>query len=70
MVPDRHFGSGCGSKPNCCQISGPGRQYTRNAHSGTVPRKTPNLSELGGFSAGRPAGPSIDSYKAVVFAVC
>jgi len=26
MVPDRHFGSGSGSKPNRCQIGGPGRQ--------------------------------------------
>ena len=25
-VPDRHFGSGSGSKPNRCQIGGPGRQ--------------------------------------------
>jgi hypothetical protein len=25
-VPDRHFRSGSGSKPNRCQISGPGRQ--------------------------------------------
>jgi hypothetical protein len=25
-VPDRHFGSGSGSKPNRCQIGGLGRQ--------------------------------------------
>jgi len=25
-VPDRQFGSGSGSNPNCCQIGGPGRQ--------------------------------------------
>jgi len=25
-VPDHHFGSGSGSKPNRCQIGGPGRQ--------------------------------------------
>jgi len=25
-VPDRHFGSRSGSKPNHCQIGGPGRQ--------------------------------------------
>jgi len=36
-VPDRHFGTGSRSKPNCCQIGGPGRQSTRTAHSGTVP---------------------------------
>ena len=36
-VPDGHFGSGSGSKPNRCQIGGPGRQYTQTAHSGTVP---------------------------------
>jgi hypothetical protein len=23
-VPDRDFGSGSGSKPNCCQTGGPG----------------------------------------------
>jgi hypothetical protein len=69
-VPDRHFGSGSGSKPNHCQIGGPGRQLTRTAHSGMVPWLTPNPSELGGLSAGHPAGPSIDSYQAVVFAVC
>jgi hypothetical protein len=37
MVPDRHFGSGSGSKPNRCQIGSPGRQSTRTAHSGTIP---------------------------------
>jgi len=37
MVPDRHFGSGSGSQPNRCEIGGPGRPYTRTAHSGTVP---------------------------------
>jgi len=69
-IPDRHFGSGSGSKLNGCQIGGLGFQLTRTAHSGMVPWKTPNPSELGGLSAGRPAGPSIDSYKALEFAVC
>jgi len=69
-ILDRHFGSGSGSKPNRCQNGSPGRQKTRTAHLVTVPWKTPNPSELGGLSAGRPAGPSLDSYKAVEFAVC
>jgi len=36
-VPDRHFGSRSGSKPNLCQIGGPGRQLTQTAHLGTIP---------------------------------
>jgi hypothetical protein len=70
MVPDRQFGYGSRSKPNRSQIGGPGCQLPRSAHSGTVPWLTPNPSELGGWSVGRTAGPSIDSYKALVFAVC
>jgi hypothetical protein len=31
--------------------------------------KSPNLSGLGGFSAGRPVGPSVDLYNVLVFAV-
>ena len=69
-VPDHHFGSGSRSKPKRWQIGGPGHQSTRTPHSGTVPWCTPNPSELGGLSAGCPAGPSIDSHKAGVFAVC
>ena len=37
-VPDRHFGSGSGSKPNPCQIGGPGCQQTRTVNSVTVQR--------------------------------
>jgi len=48
-VPDRHFGSGSRSKPNHCQMEGPGRQSTRTVNSGTVRRKTPNPSEMGGL---------------------
>ena len=69
-VPDRQFGSGSGYKLNSGQIGGPGHQETRTVHSGTVRWGTTNPSELGMFSAGRPVGPAIDSYKALVFAVC
>ena len=69
-VPDHHFGCGSGSKPNRCQIGSPGRQSTGSVDSGTVRLLTPNLSELGRLSAGHPAGPPTDPYKALVFAVC
>jgi len=69
-VPDRHFGSGSGSKPNRCQIGGPGSiQQTRTVNSGTVRCKCPNPSGLGVLSAGHPAGPSVDLYNVLVFAV-
>jgi hypothetical protein len=64
-----HFGSGSGSKPNRCQIGGPGCQHTRTVNSGTVRCKSPNPSGFGGLSAGRPAGPSVDLYNVLVFAV-
>jgi len=68
-VPDRHFGSGSVSEPNRCQIGGPGCQHTRSVDSGTVRCKSPNPSGLGGLSAGRTAGPSVDLYNVLVFAV-
>jgi hypothetical protein len=68
-VADRHFGSGSGSEPNRCQIGGPGCQHTRTVDSGTVRCKSPNTSGLGGLSAGRTAGPSVDLYNVLVFAV-
>jgi len=68
-VPDHHLGSGSGSEPNRCKIGGPGFQYTRTVNSGLVRCKSPNPSELGGLSAGRPAGPSVDLYNVLVFAV-
>jgi len=68
-VPDSHFGSASRSKPNCCQIGGPGCLHTRTVNSGTVRCKSPNPSGLGGLSAGRPAGPSVDLYNVLVFAV-
>jgi len=46
---------------------GLGRQYTRTVNSGTVRWTFHNPSELGGLSAGCPAGPSVDSYNALVF---
>jgi len=67
-VPDRHFGSGSGSEPNRCQIGGPGCQYTRIVNAGPVRCKSPNPCELGGLSAGHPAGPSVDLYNVLVFA--
>jgi len=68
-VPDRHFGSGSGSEPNHCQTGGPGCQHTRTVDSGTVRCKSTNPSGLGGLSAGRTAGPSVDLYNVLVFAV-
>jgi hypothetical protein len=68
-VPAGHVGSGSGSKPNSCQIGGPVCQHTGTANSGTVRCKSPNPSGLGGLSAGRPAGPSVDLYNVLVFAV-
>jgi len=59
---------GTGSEPNRCQIGGPGCQYTRTVNSGPVRCKSPNPSELGRLSAGRPAGPSVDLYNVLVFA--
>jgi len=66
MVPDRHFGSGSGSELNCRQIGCPGCQYTLTVNSGPVRCKSPNPSELGGLSAGRPVGPSVDLYNVLV----
>jgi len=68
-VPDRHFGSGSGSELNRCQIGGPGCQHTRTVNPGTVRCKSPNPSGLGGLSAGHPAGPSVDLYNVLIFAV-
>jgi len=69
MVLDHCFGSGSLSELNCHQIGGLGCQYTRTVNSGTVQWLSPNPSELGGLSAGRPAGSSKHSYNALVFAV-
>jgi len=66
-VLDRRFGSGYGSEPTRFQIAGPGRQYTRTINSGTVRWTSQNPSQLGGLSAGCPAGRSVDSYNALVF---
>jgi len=68
-VPGRHSGYGSGSTPNCCQIGGPGWEHTRTVHLGTVQCSSPNMSGLGGLSAGRPAGPSVDLYNVLVFAL-
>jgi len=58
-----------GSELNRCQIGGPGCQLTRTVNLGTVRCKSPNLTGLGGLSAGLPAGPSVDLYNVLVFAV-
>ena len=68
-VLDRHFGYGSGSKPNRSQIGGPDRQLTRTVYSGTVQSTSPYLSELGGFSAGCTAGPSVSTYNMLAFAI-
>jgi len=69
MVQECRFGSGSGSNPNHGHIGGRDCQPTRTINSGTVRCKAPNLYELGGLSVGRPAGPSVDSYNALAFAV-
>jgi hypothetical protein len=68
-VPDRHSWSGSGSELNSWQIGSPGSQHTRTVNSGTVRCKSPNPSGLGGLSAGRPAGPSVELSNVLVFAV-
>jgi hypothetical protein len=68
-VPRHHFESVSGYKSNHFQIGGQGCQHTRSVNLGIIRCQTAHPSELGGLSAGRPVGPSIDSYKAVVFAV-
>jgi len=68
-VPDRRFGSGYRSEPTRFQIGCPGPQCTGTINSGTVRWTSHNLSELGGLSAGCPAGPSVDSYNALVLAL-
>ena len=69
MVPDRHLVSRSGSEPKRCQNGCTDCQYTRTVNSGMVGCKSPNLSGLGGLSAGCPAGPSVDLYNVLVFAV-
>ena len=69
MVLHHLFRSGSRSEPNHCQIRGPGCQHTRTVNSGTDQYKSPNPSGLGGLSVGRPAGPSVDLYNALVVAV-
>jgi hypothetical protein len=69
-VPDLNLGSRSGSKPNRWQICCPGYEYTQTVNAGTVRWWTDNPSKFGGLSAGRPAGPSIDSFKTLVIAVC
>jgi hypothetical protein len=69
MVVDRHFRSGYGLEWNERQIGGLGLQYTRTDDSGTLQLTSPYPSELGRFSAGCPAGPSVNSYNILAFAI-
>ena len=66
---DRHFGCGYGSEPNQSQICGPGCEYTRTVDSGTVPSRSPYPAAFGGFSAGCTAGPSVNPYYMLAFAI-
>jgi len=65
---DRRFGSRSWSELNYCNICGPGRQYTWTGNSGMVQWTSPPQSDLGGYSLGCPAGPSVDLYNAIAFA--
>jgi len=55
---------------NDCQFCRPGGRFTKTINSGIFRPKSPNTSQLGTLSVCHPAGPSVDSYNAVVFAVC
>ena len=68
-VPDRRFECGSGSEPTPFQIGGPCRRYSRTINLGMVRLTSHNSSELGGLPVGCPAGPSVDSYNAHVFAI-
>jgi len=65
-VLDRPVRSGSRSKPNCHQFGDPGWQFTPTVNSRTVRWKSPTLSELGGMSAGCPAGTSIDCIRLLI----
>jgi len=69
MAPDGCVRSGSRSKPNHCQIVSWCCKNTRTVNLCTVQRISPNPSESDWLSASRPAGPSVDSYYALVFAV-
>jgi hypothetical protein len=64
------FVSRSGFNQTCCQIDSPGSHQIQTTNSGMVDWSTLYQSELGRLSAGRPVGPFIHSYKALVFAVC
>jgi len=68
-VLDRWFRTRSRSEVNHCPIGGPGCQYTRILNLGTIRWQSPNPSDFGGIAVGYPAGPSVDSYIALVFAV-
>jgi hypothetical protein len=68
-VPDCHFGSGSRLEPNCRQIGGPGPQFTETVNSGMVQSICPYPSELRRSSAGPPAGPFLNTYTALPFAI-
>jgi len=68
-VQDSHCGSRSRSELNSSQIGSPRCQFTQTVNSGTVQWKSPIPSELGGLSVGHPAGPYVDLYNVLVFAV-
>jgi hypothetical protein len=68
-VLDRHFGSRSGSEQNPGQIGRLGRQQTRTVNSGMVQLTSRYPSELGGFSAGCTAGPSVNIYTILAFII-
>lgn len=65
-VPDRHMWSRSRLKLNLHQTGGQGDNESRTVKSGDCRQYTPNLSVFCGLSAELIAGPSKDSYKALV----
>lgn len=68
-VVDGHFASGSGSEPNWSQIGGLGRKLIRTVNWGTIELASPYPSQLGGFSPGCPAGPSVNTYNMFAIAI-
>jgi len=68
-VLDCHFGSGSRLELNHSQIGSLRSQYTETVDSGTVQSTSPYKSEFGGFSVGCSAGPSVNTYNMLAFAI-
>jgi hypothetical protein len=67
IVPECHFESGTESEKNFSHFGSVGIQHTHTVNSGIVQLISSNPSELGGLSAGFPAGPLVDSYYTPVY---